>query len=217
LKLEAVLFDLDGLMIDSEPVYARAWKQAAQELGGEIDQALERRLRGRNNRDCEAELLGQFGPGFPLGRFHARWQQLWLADVARNGMPTKPGLRELLENLERRSLKKAVATSTDRTWAERSLEAARIAGRFDLVVTGDEIERGKPAPDIFLEAARGLGVDPGECLVLEDTNVGVQAARAAGALAIMVPDLEQPDAWTRGLAWRVVPSLHEVRHLLAGL
>jgi len=213
----AVVFDMDGLMLDTEPLYKVAWQDASAELGYVLDDGSYVRLVGRPTPDCERELVAQFGPGFPLDRFRGRWPELWHAQVAANGIQRKPGLLELLEFLEAQQLPLAVATSSEKADVALSLRHAGLDGRFPVVVTGDEVSRGKPAPDIYLEAARRLGVNPAACLALEDSEAGILAASRAGMRALLVPDWTQPSATAVQAAYRVLPSLHDARALIAGL
>lgn len=211
----AVIFDLDGLLLDSEPVYKRAWQRAAEEGGRSLDDVLYARLIGRTNPDCESILRREFGERFDIDRFRQRWRERWRDDVEQNGVPHKPGVDALLSWLDERGVAKAVATSSERGDAELSLHCSGLSGRFDELVTGDEIEEGKPAPDIFLAAARRLGVDPGKCVAFEDSEPGALAADAAGMRVIVVPDLNAPSKRTRGVAWHVIPSLDGAVTLLS--
>ena len=212
-EMRAVLFDLDGLILDSEPVYRAAWQEAARELGFNLTDQLYLSLVGRTNEDGEAFLVETFGAGFPVVRFRERWAQLWRHRVRRHGIATKPGLTELLGLLDARGVPKVVATSSAREDALLALGA--LAGRFDAIVSGEDVRAGKPAPDIFLEAAAHVRVPPTRCLVLEDSEVGVEAAYAAGTTIIMVPDLKPPSAEAAARVYRVCASLLEVRNLLA--
>lgn len=144
--------------------------------------------------------MERFGPEFPLPEFRVRWAELWRADVETSGIPTKPGLTELLSFLDEHRLPAAVATSSDQEYANFSLRAAGLEGRFDQVVTGDQVLNGKPAPDIYLESARRLGVLPQRCVAIEDSDAGVLAANAAGMITMMVPDLKAPSAEARSAA-----------------
>ena len=131
------------------------------------------------------------------------------------GIALKPGLVELLEYLALHEIPAAVATSSDREYAGFSLKAAGLdERRFALVVTGDEVENGKPAPDIYLEALRRLGVKPARSLALEDSDAGILAAARAGMISVLVPDLKPPSPAAREAAFRVLTSLHEVVPLL---
>jgi beta-phosphoglucomutase-like phosphatase (HAD superfamily) len=190
--IKAVVLDMDGLMLDTEPLYKAAWQQACAELGFDLNDQFYSRLIGRPNRDCERELMHLFGPGFPMTRFTARWPELWRSSVSVRGIPLKAGLLAFLSFVDEHALLSAVATSSDRAYTEFSLQSAGLVGRFDAIVTGEQVTRGKPAPDIYLEAARRLGLDPGECVALEDSDAGVLAASAAGMVTLCLPDLKPP-------------------------
>ena len=205
----AIIFDMDGLMIDSEVIYQMAWRRAMGEFEREMPDEVFRRFLGRTSPDSRALLAEIYGPQFDVGGFLGRCSMIAEEHIVTHGIPHKAGLGELLDSLERNGTPKAVATSTRREWALRSL--GPLATRFEILTTGDEVTRGKPAPDIFLLCAARLKAAPHECLVLEDSEAGIRAAHAAGMRAIMVPDLVEPTAEIRRLAWRVFPSLHEVR------
>jgi len=208
--IRAVIFDMDGLMLDTEPIYKVAWQAASAELGYVLDNAFYARFVGRPNHDCERDLVEQFGPAFPLERFRARWPELWKTEAAARGIRRKDGLLELLEFLERRGIPIAVATSTEAGDAAFTLRSAELDGCFRIVVTGDEVAHGKPAPDIYLEAARRLGIDPAACLALEDSEAGILAASRAGMVALLIPDGATPSATAVRVASRVLQSLAEV-------
>lgn len=212
----AILFDMDGLMLDTEPLAARAWADAAQATGIRFDPAVNRRLIGRTFADCRAILVEHHGGGdYPVDALMARWHAAYDAIVEREGVALKAGLLELLDWLEARGIARAVATSTRRARAIAKLARAGLWPRFAALAGGDEVARGKPAPDIFLLAAQRLGAAPARCLVLEDSAPGLHAAAAAGIPAIMVPDLAAPPADVDGRAPRVMPSLAHVRDWLA--
>ena len=213
--IEALLFDLDGLMLDTEPLYERAWREAAGTLGFELETELYRSLIGRDYRDSVAELARRWGSGFDRDRFHTLWTEAWHELIDTRGISRKPGLDELLDWSESRSWPRAVATSSERRQAERSLAAADLSGRFEVLVPGDEIARGKPEPDIYEQAARQLGVEPRRTVALEDSNAGVRAAAAAGCRVFMVPDRVPPSPEARAAAYAVCRSLHQVRERLA--
>ncbi len=204
----AVIFDMDGLMLDTEVMARIVWRQAGEDLGYPISDALFLSFVGRTGADSAAILKEVWGADFPLERLRARIASHWENLVARQPIPTKPGLAELIAYLEARGIRRAIATSSRRRDALDKL--GPLIHHFEVLVTGDEISHGKPAPDIFLLAAQRLGLSPAECLVLEDSHAGIQAARAAGIRAIMVPDLLAP---TPEVA-QVCASLHEVREWL---
>lgn len=211
----AVIFDMDGLLLDTEPLAARAWGDAAAALGVDFDGALARALVGRNFVDCAALVRARYGAGYPVDALLGSWHAAYDAIVEREGVTLKPGVHELLGWLERHGIPRAVATSTRRERARAKLVHTTLLARFHDVVGGDEVARGKPEPDIHLEAAHRLGIGASECLVLEDSEPGVRAALAAGMLPIMVPDLCPPPDDLLADNLLVLPSLHEVlRHLM---
>jgi HAD superfamily hydrolase (TIGR01509 family) len=217
-SIRAVILDMDGLMLDTEHVYKRAWQQAASQLGFVLDDGFYFTLIGRTNAAAEIGMLERFGLDFPLPLFRERWSGLWRGEVEACGIPLKPGLMELLQYLAARNIPAGIATSSDREYAAVSLRAAGLdARRFAHIVTGEQVEKGKPAPDIYLEAARRLGVDPARSLVLEDSDAGIVSASEAGMIAVIVPDLKPPSPEARARAFRVLHSLHEAISLIDDL
>jgi HAD superfamily hydrolase (TIGR01509 family) len=138
----------------------------------------------------------------------------WRLRVAHTGIPLKPGLLEFLSFVEGQRLPIAVATSSDREYTEFSLRHAGLLERFNIVVTGDQIANGKPAPDIYLEAARRFSVEPHQCAVLEDSDAGILAVSRAGMLPFLIPDLKPPSEEATSAAFRVLRSLHEAQHCI---
>ena len=156
MQIKAVIFDMDGLMLDTEPLYRAAWQQAATETGYNLSDAVYFRMIGRSIADAERVILDEFGLGFPMPAFRKRCQELESA-FEDGPLPKKYGLDGLLALLDSRRLPKAVATSTRRKIAASQLAATGLLHRFDVIATGDEVVNGKPAPDLFLLAAQQLG------------------------------------------------------------
>jgi HAD superfamily hydrolase (TIGR01509 family) len=218
MHVDAVILDMDGLMLDTEHLYKVAWQNAAHQFGFLLDEAFYFTLVGRTNAAGETALVERFGADFPVTRFRERWAELWRQDVEASGIPLKPGLMELLEYLAGQGIPVAVATSSDREYAAFSLKAAGLDARsFAEVVTGEQVENGKPSPDIYLEAARRLGVHPARAVAIEDSDAGIISAAGAGMIALMVPDLKPPSPEAYQAAFRVLTSLHDVLSLLSSL
>jgi HAD superfamily hydrolase (TIGR01509 family) len=209
---DAVLFDMDGLMLDSERAMLETWRAAALEQSVEADDALWLSMVGMHDRASHAMLAERLGDEAAL-RLRDAGDRLYDARVAA-GLPLKRGLIELLDLLDAHRIPKAIATSTRRERALAKLTSSGLIERFGVIVTGSDVEHPKPAPDIYLLAASRLGVDPRRCLVLEDSEPGVRAALAAGATPIQVPDLVPPHAELRGLGHRIADSLLQARALL---
>jgi HAD superfamily hydrolase (TIGR01509 family) len=209
---------MDGLMLDTEPLYRKAWKQAAAECGFLLSDDIYAHLVGRTTRDAEAELLAAFADGFSLDRFRRLREKFEAQTFGAGPLPKKPGLDALLDLLDARRIPKAVATSTKRQRAENQLRALGLLSRFGAIVGGDEVAAGKPEPDIYLLAAQRLGVEPVRCLVLEDAEAGIVAATRAGMQAYLVPDLNTPPLEPVSRATAKFDSLSDVaRHLQSEL
>ena len=212
---QAVIFDMDGLMLDSERALLGCLAQAAADAGHALPEAFLLSLIGSSDALTRQRIAGQVGAGAVdalLQDSYARYEQLVAA-----GVPHRPGITDLLDTLVAHGVPRAVATSTRRPLALRKLESAGLLRYFEHVATSSDVAHPKPAPDIYLLAAARLGVEPRHCLALEDSPTGVRAALAAGMTVIQVPDLLQPDADVRALGHAIAGSLHDVRGLLLPL
>ena len=204
-------------MLDTEPLYQAAWQRAAEALGYELDDEFYLTLIGTPTKDALKKVGAYFGPAFPLQRFTKLGADQWYRQVEEHGIDTKPGLLPLLDQLAAAAVPRAVATSSSAKQAAETLEASGLAGCFAHIVTSDQVASGKPAPDLYLEAARRLGLPPTACIALEDSEAGVQSASTAGMTVIMVPDLKAPSSQTRNQAYEILPSLHQATSLIADL
>jgi HAD superfamily hydrolase (TIGR01509 family) len=209
---DAVIFDMDGLMLDSERAINLCMARAACELGHDLPDTLWLRMIGGGDGLCRRLLTERIGAeATDVLLEHAGAMYDAVADA---GIDHRPGIVELLEFLVARGIPRAVATSTRRPLAMRKLAAAGLLRYFDAVCTASDVPRPKPAPDVYLLAASTLGVEPSRCLVLEDSPTGVRAALAAGMTPIQVPDLLEPDDEVRALRHRIVASLGDAQRLL---
>lgn len=215
MKFSAVIFDMDGLMLDTERVYRDVFNRAAADCAIEFPQWLHEKLLGRNSADTWTMLGEVWNDPTLLAKFQDRTRHHHHI-CFEQPPPIKKGLLELLGLIEAKKVPKVVATSTRRAYAIPRLEKCGLLNRFASVSTGDQVGRGKPAPDLFLLAASTIGVEPGKCVVLEDSEAGVTGAHAAGMTVCMVPDIKQPHDDVRKLAQGVYESLVEVRHFLEG-
>lgn len=215
--IKAVLFDMDGLMFDTERLWTEVWLDVGEQAGLPMTLEIVEAMRGRNLEGCRQVCCNAFGAGFDFDAFLELARAGMDRRVEARGLPKKPGLDELLAELGRRGLPAVVGTSTRRVTTERYLAKAGVAGCFKGQVCGDEVTSGKPAPEVFLKAAALAGVEPADCMVLEDSPNGIRAGAAAGCKAVMVPDLAQPDEELRGLAAAIVPDLFAVIDLLDAL
>jgi HAD superfamily hydrolase (TIGR01509 family) len=214
---KAVVFDMDGLMLDTERMASRCWSEAATTIGVEFDTMLIASMIGRNARDSRQFVLAHYGADYPVDALMQESRTRFDIIARSEGIAVKPGLHALLDWLESISIGRVVATSTRRERARDHLERCGLMSRFHAIVGGDEVEQGKPAPDIFLLAAARLDAAPAECVVLEDSEPGVRGALAAGMIPIMVPDMLAPSDELLACMPLVLPSLADVRAHLANL
>lgn len=210
LPIESVIFDMDGTMFDTERLRFQTIKQAAQELTGRPmeDRTLIGSL-GLSARRAEELAKEHYGENYPYREIRRRADELELEHVRKSGMPIKSGLKEVLERLRRSGLTMAVATSSRRAIAEEYLITANVMKYFDITVCGDDVQRGKPHPEIFLRAAAELSRDPARCLMVEDSENGVLSASQAGGRVILIRDIKAPSPETEARALKVYDSMRE--------
>jgi len=211
--IDAVMFDMDGLLIDSERVVRDAMMQVALRRGRELPLAVFLRMVGMSIADSRGIAVDHFGADFDHDGYDVEVESLVEIEFA-GGVDLKSGVIELLDDLETAGVPRAVVTSSSHATVERHLGSAGLLERFHTIVAAGDYARGKPNPDPYLEAAARLGARPTACLALEDSHNGVRAAHAAGMLTVMVPDLLEATEEMRSLCHAVAGDLHEVRAML---
>ncbi len=205
---------MDGIIFDTERLSYETFKQASEEAGWEVSHEAFLASMGLPRRSIPPKLTEVLGSSFPATQVLDRSYELLESAVEQHGPPLKAGIEEILDALGGRSIPAIVATSTDTATARAYLDTAGLLHRFIGVVGGDQIERGKPDPDIFLHAAERLETAPEHVIVFEDSMNGVRAGAAAGMRVTMIPDFIEPSPEIRALAFAVVPSFHEAKALL---
>lgn len=205
-QIAAVIFDLDGTLVDTEALAAEAGIRALAALGHEVGDDLMRRLAGIDEVTGHRMIEAHLGAPVDAVALDRGWGAALDAVIAERGMPLKPGVAALLDHLDARGVARAIASSSRRRRVLKTLDQAGIAGRFPVVITWDDVTRAKPDPEPYLRAAAGLGVAPAGCLVFEDSETGAEAAARAGMRVVQVPDrgavtarwagLVAPDLWS---------------------
>lgn len=213
----ALLFDMDGLMIDTEALSGQVWLQTAQEHGIPLSQAQLQMMVGLSTERCLQYLADTLPDGHDVQAFGQLARQRYHQMLHQAEIPLKPGILPLLDWCMQESLPRAVATATQRTLADLKLARTGLQRYFTHTVAGDEVAHSKPAPDVYLKAARLLGVAPADCIVLEDSPHGAQAALAANMRVIIIPDLAPPPGHIAKQALAVCQDLHAAQALLARL
>jgi HAD superfamily hydrolase (TIGR01509 family) len=214
--IRAVVFDMDGLLVDTEVLIRDLLMQLAPRFGGELPDAVFQQMVGLPSDASDAVARAHFGPDFPLEALEAE-MTVHVRAAMELGVALKAGVLELLDYLDAARIPRAIATSSSHGAVERTLGPSGILPRFDTIVAAGDYPRGKPNPDPFLVAAARLVVPPEDCLALEDSHNGVRAAHAAGMMTVMVPDLLAPTDEMREKTHAIAESLHHVRDMIVGV
>lgn len=216
-KIKGIIFDMDGVLVDTERISYKFWIEAFEKYGYEYTMDTHLSIIGRNNESIRNVLRNSFGEDFPLDDIYKHRSEGIIKYLEEQGTPIKLGVYELLGFLEENNYKIAVATSTHRERALKRLESVGINGRFDAMVCGDEVKHSKPNPEIFLKAAKKLGLEPIECIVVEDSPAGVEAGYKGGMNVINVPDMKEADDKIREQSVSVCENLLEVIEYLKSI
>ena len=213
-SITAILFDMDGLVLDTEKLYTRFWQEAANALGYPMTKEQALGMRSLNRGAGLAKMQSYFGESVNYDAIRGKRIEMMDAFVEKEGVTLKPGIHELLGYLKENGIKTAIATSSPIERTVLYLTSVGLEKSFDELVSGYMVEKGKPEPDIYLYAAKKLGVKPQECMVLEDSPAGIMAAYRAGCLPVMIPDQDEPDAETKKLLYALAENLTAVIALL---
>ena len=209
----AVIFDMDGLLFNTETLSFESAVTAAAHLGHAVEWSLFQTLIGRQWPDIRTRLLASLGGTFDAEAFRTTWVSHYETLLSLR-LDIKPGVVEILDVLDRLAIPRAIATSSPRDKVDFKIGSFDITHRFHAIVAQGDYPKGKPEPDPFLTAARRLGVDPAACLALEDSHNGIRSAHAAGMMAVMVPDLLDPTDEIRPFCTAVAHDLHQVAMMI---
>ena len=209
---KGAIFDMDGLMFDTESVYYICWKKTAESYGRTFEEQFYRSIQGAN-RTLTIAAINKYYPGIEPLEFIEKCH-VYLDEMLSVHVPVKKGLYELLTFFKENGVKMAVASSTVKHRILSNLEKTNVLSYFDVVLSGHQVANGKPAPDVFLLAAKEMGLEPADCYVFEDSFNGIRAGAAAGCTTIMVPDLVEPNDEIRGLYDGEYESLLAVKDAL---
>lgn len=209
-----VIFDMDGVILDTEKLYGRFWQEAAIALGYPMTHRQALGMRSLNRQAGQEKLESYFGPGISRSQVRNKRIELMDAYIAQHGVELLPGVREILAFLKQRGIATAIATSSPMERVERYLGPYGVLSKFDALCSADDVARGKPEPDIYLKAAAMIGLPPEKCLAVEDSPAGILSASRAGCMPVFVPDQDRADEDTKKLLYAHADSLLDLIDLL---
>lgn len=214
MSIKAVIFDMDGVIFDSERAVYNCWLELADKYDFKDLEMIYRRCIGVNSAMTRKIFLDYYGEDFPFDEYCAEASKNYHARYDNGRLPMKPGIRELLIGLRENKYRIAIASSTRSAVVEKQIEDAGLREYFDVIAGGDMVEKSKPEPDIFMRAAELLDVKAENVYVIEDSYNGIRAAFAGGMIPIMVPDMIEPDHEMKEKARYIFKDLYEVKELL---
>lgn len=211
---KAVIFDMDGVIFDSERAVYHGWMELADKYHLIDIEKIYMKCIGVNSEMTRQIFIDYYGEDFPYDEYKAEQAKNYHEKYDHGRLPMKPGIKELLISLKKNQYRIAIASSTRSALVEEQINNAGLREYFDVIIGGDMVKKSKPEPDIFLKAAECLGVLPEEAYVIEDSYNGIRAAFAGKMIPIMVPDMLEPDSEIREKAQYIFKDLYEVRELL---
>ena len=215
MKYKAVIFDMDGVIFDSERLVLEGWQEIAAKYGIKgIEEVLPRCL-GVNAQATREIFREYYGQDFPYDEYKKEASALFHSRYGNGKLPLKPGVKELLSYLKENGYLVGLASSTRQAIVEQEIRDAGLMPYFDNLVCGDMLKRSKPEPDIYLKECENLDVEPRMAVAVEDSYNGIRSAKRAGMVPVMVPDMVQPDEEMRSLAHKICKDLFEVKNWIS--
>ena len=215
--IKAIIFDMDGLMIDSERVTFECYQEILKGMNLTMDEEFYKTLLGKPLKGIYQRFYDVYGNDFPIEDVIKDVHALMAKRFETEGVPIKTGLKSLLEYLKENNYKTIVATSSNRDRVDTILSQAQITDYFDDSICGDEVTKGKPNPEVFLKSCQKLGVNVDEALVLEDSEAGIQASYDAGIKVICIPDMKYPEKQYEEKTFKILKDLNDVTEYLKSL
>ena len=215
--VKGVLFDMDGLVLDTEVLYTRFWQEAVKQLGYPITWEQTLGMRSLTDERAQQYLTSLFGPEIDCGEVRSIRIRLMDAWVSEHGVETKPGIWEFLDYLDEHQIPRAITTSSPAERAQEYLTPLGLYERFDRICSVREVACGKPEPDIYLYGAKCLGLEPGDCLALEDSPNGIMSAFQAGCMSVVIPDQDEPSPETLRRSFARAQTLADLPEMIRNM
>ena len=213
-KIKAILFDMDGVIFDTERVYLEDWTRVFADFGYKMEKEIYISVMGTGRKSVKEVFRQKFGQDLPIDQMYIQKDALLYEAIENNRVPLKEGVIEILNFLGNNGYKIALATSAKRDRLEKQLKGANIWDRFDAIVCADDVVNSKPDPEIFLKAAKKLSVNPEECIVIEDSKAGIRAAYNAKMMGLHVEDLKQADEEILRYCYKNFKNLLEIKKFI---
>ena len=212
---KAVIFDMDGVIFDTEKVYLDIWIEVFEKYGYKMTKELYVNVMGTGRKNVIKTFLENFGDDLPIEKMYEEKDNQLFYIIENQGIPLKEGVKELFSMLKEKNYKIALATSAKRERVEKQIKDKWLKESFDAIVCGDDVEKGKPSPDIFLKAAKKIDVEPENCFVVEDSPAGIKAAFSGGMKGIHVEDLKVAEEDILKYCQKSFKDLQEVKKYLS--
>ena len=212
---KAVIFDMDGVIFDTEKVYLDIWIEVFEKYGYKMTKELYVNVMGTGRKNVIKTFLENFGDDLPIEKMYEEKDNQLFYRIENQGIPLKEGVKELFSMLKEKNYKIALATSAKRERVEKQIKDKWLKESFDAIVCGDDVEKGKPSPDIFLKAAKEIDVEPENCFVVEDSPAGIKAAFSGGMKGIHVEDLKEADEDILKYCEKNFKNLQEIKEYLS--
>lgn len=212
---KAVIFDMDGVIFDTEKVYLDIWIEVFEKYGYKMTKELYVNVMGTGRKNVIKTFLENFGDDLPIEKMYEEKDNQLFYRIENQGIPLKEGVKELFSMLKEKNYKIALATSAKRERVEKQIKDKWLKESFDAIVCGDDVEKGKPSPDIFLKAAKKIDVEPENCFVVEDSPAGIKAAFSGGMKGIHVEDLKAADEDILKYCEKNFKNLQEIKEYLS--
>ena len=212
---KAVIFDMDGVIFDTEKVYLDIWTEVFEKYGYKMTKELYVTVMGTGRKNVIKTFLENFGDDLPIEKMYEEKDNQLFYRIENQGIPLKEGVKELFSMLKEKDYKIALATSAKKERVEKQIKDKWLKESFDAIVCGDDVEKGKPSPDIFLKAAKEIDVEPENCFVVEDSPAGIKAAFSGGMKGIHVEDLKVADEEILKYCQKSFKDLQEVKKYLS--